>query len=69
MKNWQGVLRAGLPLILAAGILSGCVVSPDPVYVSPRPYYYHPYYYHPYYHGYYGHGYYGHGYYGWGRHW
>ena len=66
MSNRPSVLRAGLPLILAAGTLSGCVVSPAPAYVAPRPYYYRPYYYHPYfYHPYY----YGHGYYGWGRHW
>jgi len=71
MRNWLGVLRVGLPLLLAAVILSGCVVSPYPAYhdgvvVAPRPYIYHPYYYHPYYYGY--HGYYG---YGWGGrgHW
>lgn len=55
MRNWLRVLRVGLPLLLAAVILSGCVVSPYPAYVvAPRPYYYHPYYYgyHGYYHGY-----------------
>ena len=71
MRNWLGVLRAGLPLLLAMVILSGCVVSPYPAYyggvvVAPRPHYDHPYDYHPYYYGY--HGYYG---YGWGGrgHW
>ena len=57
MRNWLGVLRTGLPLLLAATILSGCVVSPYPAYyggVAPRGYYYHPYYYG--YHGYYGSG-------------
>ncbi|MGH6879699.1 hypothetical protein [Hypericibacter sp.] len=55
MRNWLRVLRVGVPLLLAAVILSGCVVSPYPAYyAAPRPYYYHPYYYG--YHGYYGSG-------------
>jgi len=59
-------LRAGSSLLLAAVILSGCVVSPYPahyhsVVVAPRPYYDHPYYGRPYY-GYHS------GHHGWGDH-
>ena len=65
MRKWSNLARVGLSLLLAAVILSGCVVSPYPAHydgavVVPRPYDHHPYYYHPYYHGYYG--------YGWGGH-
>jgi len=53
MRNWLGVFRIGLPLLVTAVILSGCVVRP----------YYHCCY-DGYYHGYGYHSEYGHA---WGR--